>query len=186
VSDKITDINESNLYIKFWSSPFKTLDYVLANCSKKYLIFLLLIGCIAYSICHATIKDIYSISLQGVLLSTVASFLLTLLYTWILSITGRLMNGEANASNYRTVFAWSFLPIIGGVVIIVPMALLFEEISLVVFIGVIIWIMFLIVKGISIIQGFGIIKSLLNLFTAGLIVLMALAMLGLFSRYIHF
>jgi len=200
-----SDINDDNLFVKIWLNPTDTLKYILKNCPEKYVIILLVLGGIVRAIDRASIKDMgdnmSTLSVLGItiIFGGLFGWIAYYIYAWALSVTGEWLNGKSDPSQFRTIIAWSLIPSICTLILLVPEVIIFGDdlfrsepfnesllntISWIMF-GVIeiilaIWTLVILVNGISLIQNFGIGKSILNMILPGLVIaipIMAIALL---------
>ena len=118
----------------------------------------------------------------------------TYIYAVMLSWTGELFNGKANTDQFVTILAWSQVPLIAMVLLMVPKLLLFgvrgitdtQEVNQVsgmthfifdtIAVLLSLYTFIILVKGIVIIQGFNIVKAILNALLPGLLLIMLILM----------
>ena len=201
-----SDINENNLLITIWHKPSATLRFILENCPEKYVLGLLLISSIVSSMGNAAVNDDTPLPFIGMLFLAMIfggtiGLALVLIFAWLMSVSGRILGGKANPLEFRTILAWSSVPQIATVVLILPTLIIYGEgISsfeifgtymvdgfFLVMVGLIqlvlwIWSIVILVKGIMIIQNFGVGLALVNLILPAILSFIVLVTLvfGLF------
>jgi len=192
-----TEINKNNLLTKIWTTPTDTFIYIFKNCPQKYLMILFALGGIAKGLERLSSRtaenelipfiQIVISAFFGALLGWVSYYF----YAWILNITGEWLNGKAQPKQFRTVIAWSLIPSICTIIILIPELIVFKSnlfenqqllneslngfliiFFLIVKITLTIWTFVILVKGTSLIQGFSNTKSILNIFLPILIIVL--------------
>ena len=197
-----TEITDKNLFIKIWTKPTKTLTYILDKCPTKHVTLLLILAGITNSIDNAISRgtgdsmSITTVLISAVIIGGLFGWLGYYIYAWALSATGRWLKGKAINAEFRTIIAWSSVPAICSLVLLIPQLLLYgdelfksepmldTEILYYTMIGfgiiefcIAIWSIVIMVKGIMIVQDFGIGKSILNMFLPGLILIIPILLI---------
>ncbi|NRB59279.1 MAG: YIP1 family protein [Winogradskyella sp.] len=200
--NELTDIEEGKLLYQIWFQPKETLKYILKNCPEKYMIVLFMLGGIVDAISRASDKGLgdsrstLSVLLIAFLFGGIFGLITNFIYAWALSVTGQWLKGKANASKFRTVIAWSLVPSIASLFLIIPELIilgddLFKSEPIVdtavnsiawfifgimeITLGV--WTIIILVKGIAMVQNFTIGKAILNMILPILIILAPLMLL---------
>ena len=189
-----SDIKDDNIFTKIWTKPKDTLKYILKNYPEKYVTILLVLGGIVNAIDRASNKDmgdnmsIASVLGIAIIFGGLFGWISYYIYAWGMSVTGEWLNGKSKPSEFRTVIAWSLIPSICSLFLLIPELIIFDDdlfksvplnesffngMSWIVF-GLIeitlgIWSLVILVNGISLIQNFGTGKSILNMFLPGLV-----------------
>ncbi len=180
-------LNEKDLLITIWTKPKLSLEFILKYCPNKYVNALLVLGGITNafdkkSTQFITYNSISPISLLVVLIfGGLFGWLFSYLYAVMLKWTGTWLNGKAKTDQFLTVIAWSLIPSISSLILMIPKQLLFgdglfiinirellnpKDIIYLVFaiieLGLSIWTLVILIKGIALIQNFNTGKSILN------------------------
>ena len=181
-----SDINENNLLITIWHKPSATLRFILENCPEKYVFGLLLISSMVSSIGRSYLGDaplsFIGMFFFSMIFGGAIGLALLLIFAWAMSITGRMLGGEADALEFRTILAWSSVPQIATIVLTIPTLIIYGRgiFSFEIFGGYLtgwvfliivsliqialwVWSMVILVKGIMIIQKFGVGIAIVNL-----------------------
>ncbi len=187
-------ITERNLLVQIWLQPRATFTYILENCPRKYVTLFLFIGGTTGAISNAITSGSVGLpSILSILLGGIFGWMLGMLFAWLLNVTGRLLGGPATSPPLQTVVAWSEVPIISSLILLIPELLLQQAGSSNSFlfgagglIGLIslalsIWSIVLIVIGLTIVQGFSTWRALANFLLAAL--MMILLAVGLFITF---
>ena len=184
-------INERNLLGRIWLQPQATLTYILQNCPRKHVNLLLFAGGTTGAISNTiTSGSVGPFTIVSILLGGLFGLLLSYLFAWILNVTGKWLGGQAKSSPLQTVLAWSEVPMICSLFLLVP-ELLFSQGAApnsfikgiwdllgLVDLALIIWSIVLLIIGIALVQGFSFWRALGNLVLA--ILLMIMLAFGLF------
>lgn len=172
-----------------WFSPKATLRYALKSNNRFTIYILLFLGAIAYGfykgINDQKFEDITFLNL--VLLYVIASGLFGLIsiyiFTSILRLTGEFLGGNASGSEYRSALAWSSIPAIVGLFLLIPgylilgldilqgFAAVYESpiystintIFFIIYYALMIWSLVIFVRGIQLIQNFSLLRTIGNL-----------------------
>ena len=202
------EINDNNLFIKIWTVPKKTLTYILDKCPSKHVTLLLILAGIVKSIDRASTKGMGdNMSTSAVLISAIIAGALFgwigyYIYAWAMSTTGKWLKGNGVSSEFRTLIAWSSIPAIASLVLLVPELILFGEeffksepivdsdiyyYTLIGF-GIIemilgIWSLVIMVIGIMIVQEFKVGKAILNMFLPVLVLIVPLILIIFLFRF---
>ena len=180
-------INEKNLLLVIWTKPKATLEFILLNRIKTYTILLFVLGGIANSITKAqvNIAEHSTLSITILIFAVILGGLLGLLFYYVyaalLSWTGNWLDGKATINQFASVLAWSLIPSICTLILLVPKYIIFgdktftidtnelNQLSLILYYLFIvietllsIWSIIILISGVSLIQGFTIWKALLN------------------------
>jgi len=119
-------ISEDTLLSKLWTQPKATLTYILGYCPDKYLSVLFMLGGIVRAVDRASSKN------QGDHFSTAAVLALAVFggsisgwlsysaYAWSLRVAGNWLGGRARTDEFKTVLAWSLMPSIAGLLLLLP------------------------------------------------------------------
>ena len=185
---KFDDVNPNQLIYSIWSRPKITLEYVLEKCPKKYVFVFLVLGGIVRAINRASDRGMGdTMSTAGVLTLSIViggliGWMFYYIYAWALSFTGNWLNGKADPETFRTIIAWSLVPTITTLILLIPELLIigdqlfkseftflttFQSVAMIGF-GLIelalwIWSLVILVIGIKIIQGFTTGKAIFNI-----------------------
>ncbi|AIZ63160.1 hypothetical protein PK28_04680 [Hymenobacter sp. DG25B] len=201
------EVRKINPLTQIWFKPKHTLQYILQYSPEKYVPVLLCLGGIDRAIDRASLKDMGdkmstpSVLFSAILAGGLFGWLSYYLYAWLLSVTGKWLNGQATLSVLKTVLAWSLLPAIFSLVLVVPALAIFgddvfksqlvhQSISyqiMWVFYGLCevvlgIWTLVILVQGISLVQGFTMGRSILNLVLPALVILAPFVLLAVLFR----
>ena len=184
---KQVEVDPNKLLLHIWKHPLATFRYLLINTPNKYVVVFFALSGTINSLDQAIFKELgftYSIStilICAIVLGSTFGIITNYLYCWTLYITGKWLKGTAIASEFRTVLAWSFVPMITSSLLLIPQFILFgakvfhpsfivEETDLVIYSGFLIieftltiWSLVLLVKGTALIQSFSIGKAIFNL-----------------------
>ncbi|MCB2409822.1 Yip1 family protein [Hymenobacter lucidus] len=188
-------IQADNALSQIWFKPKRTLAFLLANHPDKYVLPLLVLGGITRAIDRASMKDMgdkmstATILLTAVLGGGLFGWLSYYLYAWLLSTTGRWLQGTASSHKFRTVIAWALVPSVVSLALVLPEVVVFGEdlfksepentshfnnimwgvVSLLqATLGI--WTIVILVKGTALVQNFTTGKAILNLILPGLVV----------------
>lgn len=198
----LNQVDPDKLIFTIWNQPKLTLRYILERCPEKNVFLFFVLGGIVDAISRAANKGMGdTMSLMAVLLITVIAgglfgWISYFIYAWTLSWTGKWLDGKAEPERFRTVLAWSLVPSIATIILLIPELLvlgedlfkstmdddsMFSNISLIVF-GVLeivlsVWSLVILVTGIKLVQGFGTGKAILNLILPALVILVPLFLL---------
>jgi hypothetical protein len=188
-----SEVIDSNLFAKIWLKPTATLTYILKNCPEKYMMILFIIGGTINAIEQA-IERSYITEMPLLALLLIAAFAGAVLgwmgyffYAWVLSWAGNWIGGKAEPSKFRTIIAWSLVPIISSSLLTLPGTIyvqynmVFSDnydiiLSVVAIINGLlqivfgIWSLIITVQGIRIVQNFSQGKAIVNLFLPGLVI----------------
>ncbi|RYU80719.1 Yip1 family protein [Hymenobacter persicinus] len=192
----------NNPLTTIWFQPRRTLESILLYHPDKYVPVLLCLGGIARAVDRASQQN------AGDKMGTVAVLLLTFVvggltgwifyyfYAWMLSLTGRWLNGTAGSETFRTVLAWSLVPTVVSLALLLPEVLLFGDelfkstpadisfsdsviwivISLIqLTLGI--WSLVILVHGISLVQHFTAGRAILNLILPVAVILVPIVLL---------
>ena len=202
IESDLHNIKEETLLKSIWLRPTDTLNYILENCPEKYVTVLLVLGGINSAIERAVSRssgdtlNLGAVLAIAIIAGGLFGWISYYIYAWAMSETGRWLDGSAEPKEFRTVIAWSLVPMVVSLSLIVPELMIFggdlfkSEIpdnSLgiamsYIFFGLIeiilgIWSLVIMVKGIAIIQKFGIGYAILNMIIPILILIVPLLLI---------
>ena len=185
-------ITEHNLLQKLWFHPTATLRFVLANCPDKYVPALLVLAGIVRAIDRAAAKNQGdTMSLTGVLFLAIVGggvfgWLTYLLYAWGIRVTGQWLGGRGDYDTFRTVLAWSLVPTIATLLLLLPEIAVFGDSffkselevyslasrTLAIASGLAqivcsIWTFIILLRGIMLVQDFSLSRALVNMLLPG-------------------
>lgn len=201
-SEADNGINENNLLLKIWVKPKATLIYILENCPNKFIIPLMILGGITRSIDRASAQNMgdkqstFFILMIAIIVGGMFGWLSYYFYAWLLKVTGKWLGGIAEFEDFRTVIAWSLIPSICTLVLLVPELIifgddifkselsdpnLFSTLMLMVF-GLLeltlgIWTLIIFIKGVALIQKFNIGKAILNMILPVFVILIPILLI---------
>jgi hypothetical protein len=180
-------LNEKDLLITIWTKPKLSLEYILKSCPNKYVTILLILSGITnaldrnnwYLASRSSISTVFLIII--LIIGGLSGLLLGKIYAAMLNWTGNWLNGKANTDKFLTVIAWSTIPSICSLILLIPNFLFlgdgkfrldFNDLlnrNAIIFFAILfinlalsIWSLVILVKGISLIQNFSNGKALLN------------------------
>jgi len=180
-------LKEDDLLTIILTKPKLALDFIITNCPKKYLFWLITLGGIATAIngaqvnlaAHKTLS--IAILVFAIILGAVFGWISSYLYAWLLSWTGEWLNGHGKMNQFIVVIAWAMIPLIFNLVLLIPKFIIFGDntFSIAVselnnletffyylfeFIKTIlsIWALIILIAGICLIQKFNLAKAILN------------------------
>lgn len=195
-------INENNLLLKIWVKPKATLTYILENCPNKFIIPLMILGGITRSIDRASAQNMgdkqstFFILMIAIIAGGMFGWLSYYFYAWLLKVTGKWLGGIAEFEDFRTVIAWSLVPSICTLLLLVPELIIFGDdifkselsdpnvfstLMLMVF-GLLeltlgIWTLIIFIKGVTLIQKFNIGKAILNMILPVFVILIPILLI---------
>ncbi|MBV1923632.1 MAG: YIP1 family protein [Flavobacteriaceae bacterium] len=200
-------MKENKLLQTIWLKPTQTLKFILEHCPDKFVTGFLILGGVSRAIDRASNKsmgdtmDTWLVLTIAILAGGVFGWVSYYIYAWAMSYTGKWLKGKAESDKFKTILAWSLVPTIASLLLLVPELIIFgddlfrSEISnnsdtfiySYVFFALLevllaIWSIVILVKGISIIQNFTIGKSILNMFLPGLVILIPIIVIALIVR----
>jgi hypothetical protein len=176
-----------------WFRPSKVLKLIIASKNRDNVYVLLFLGGIAYSFYKAInrgelgFSSIYHMVIFRGILGGLLGWLVFYIFTSLLSFTGEWIGGKAEGDQYRTVLAWSMIPAIVGLFLLIPGYMIFGEglfsntqeiyqfeyISFysgfkILYFILNVWSVIIFIKGIKIIQNFSTLRAIGNLFLPSL------------------
>lgn len=188
-------LTENELLYSIWTKPTLTLKYIFRFCPKKNVTLFLALAGIANAFersqqhSHALSDFSFSIFAMAVIFGGIFGVIFGRFYAALLSWTGRWMKGTANSDQLITVVAWSSIPEICTLILLVPKFLIFGNESfhidlqdqnlfkIIAFfiidaiqIILSIWGLVIVVRGISLLQNFSTKKAVLNLILSILVI----------------
>ncbi|MCT4586398.1 MAG: YIP1 family protein [Carboxylicivirga sp.] len=191
-------LSDKELFIKIWISPREAFKYINDNKFDKFLIILLVLAGITRTFDRASLKSMGdNMSLIAVITSCIVfgallGWITYYLYAAMLSWTGKWLNGQGNTKSILRMTAYSMIPSILSLVLLVPQVALFGNgifqsemdlyennllasivfyFCLVLEIIFSIWTIVIFVIGISEVQKLSIGKSILNMILPGIILI---------------
>jgi hypothetical protein len=195
-------LTEKDLLLSIWTEPKLTFTYIFRFCPKKYITLLLILDGIVNGLersqSHADKHTTYSITIFvfAILFGGIFGWIFGWFYAALLSWTGRWIKGTASSDQFITVVAWSLVPAISSLILMIPKLLIFGnepfrldfqgqsiyKIIAFLFIGLIefilsIWTIVILVKGIALVQHFSIKKAVWNMVLSFLVIVIPLSML---------
>lgn len=205
-----TGFNDGNLVFKIWFEPKATLQYILSNCPDQYVLLLFSLGGISRSINRVSNKGMgdnmstASILIISIIAGGLFGWLSYYLYAWVLEVTGKWLNGNATFSQFKTILAWSSVPIATSLLLLIPELYIFGDnffksevysyewnstlfllIFAIIEMILSIWSLVILIKGIGLVQNFTIGKSILNAILPAFLIFIPLFMLGLIIGSLH-
>lgn len=197
-------IHEKSLIDTIWFRPSETLKFILERCPNKYVSILLVLGGISRGIARASNKNMgdnmetWLVLTISIIAGGLFGWMSYYIYAWALSATGKWINGKAGTDKFKTIIAWSLIPSIVALLLLIPELIIFGDglfqsytsnnsnaiiISYFIF-GILelilgVWSLVILVKGIALIQNFSIGKSILNLIIPILIILVPILFITL-------
>lgn len=199
-----TIISNKTLVLGIWTKPKQTFEYILKQNPNKFVILLIVLGGIVSAIDRASTKGMgdkmstASVLLFALIGGALFGWITYYLYAFFMSFTGKWIKGKAEAPQFRTVIAWSLIPSVASLILLIPELLVFGDdlfkselssnelwyVLLYSFFGLVelvlgIWTLIILVKGVSIIQDFGIGKSILNVLFPGILLLGLVALIAI-------
>ncbi len=168
--------------------PKETFSYLLKNSTSRYINLLFILGGVVRSIDSISnpealenqklVSVLFGAIVTGVIFGWISFFLFSALIRW----TGEWLHGKATFRKLRTVIAWSLLPSVCTLVIVLPQIFFFGrafllsdwpsfelwELILILVLFIIklllgLWSIVLMVMGVAHVQGFTIWKAVLNM-----------------------
>ena len=203
------DISEDTLLANIWLKPTATLRFILTYCPDKYVTGLLMLGGIARSLDRASQHDYgdrtstLTLLLTAIFVGGLTGWISYYVYGWSMSVTGRWLGGRASSEQFRTVVAWSLVPTVVALALIIPQAVIFgddlfrseprdtsafAENARVAF-GLVdavmaIWTLVILVCGVRHLQGFSVGRTLANILLPAVVIIgIVLGFAGLFKAF---
>ncbi|MDC8003837.1 YIP1 family protein [Aureisphaera galaxeae] len=199
-------IDPNKLFQSIWSKPKVTLEYVLHTIPTKHVTILFVLGGIVRNIGRATQRGLGdNMSTMVVLASSVFlgaffGWIGYYIYAWALSALGKLLGGAADPEKMRTVLAWSLVPSIASLLLLIPQLIIFGDdlfrsyplndstfySTLWMVFGILelilsIWSIVILVIGIRLVQSFNIGFAILNMLLPIFAILIPLALLAILA-----
>lgn len=206
-SNVANDINEGNLFFKIWLKPKETLTYILSNCPDRFVLLLFALGGISRSIDRAASKGMgdtvstISILSIAIIAGGLFGWMYYFFYAWLLEATGKWLKGTASYSQFKTILAWSMIPAISSLILLIPELLIFgedvfkSELSnpngitdgIFMLFGLLeitlgIWTLVIFIKGVCLIQNFSVGKAILNSILPALLIVIPIVLIALLFR----
>lgn len=197
------DISENKLLQTIWLQPRQTYRYIFRHCPDKYLWHLLIAGGIASTLGNtaengflfdfSAMASITITALIGGIFGPVANVIVAA----ILRISSKLLGGKASFGTLLTAIAWSLIPTIAGILIVLfqmgyygndlfegnldlstKFSSLIAGIISIIEIALSIWSFVILVTGISEANGFGIGRSIATVFLPFFILILFIAFIA--------
>lgn len=180
-------IHKGNLFLKIWTQPTATFQFIFKNQPEKYIHIFLILGGITNALNKAADNGLgETMSITGILVTSILAggaigWAIYLVIAWLLSFSGSFINGKATANQFQIVIGWALLPHIANLLLLPIYLFVFgtdyfkgdlDEMTVgqtrslyalaLVSIILEIWSLIIMVKGTAIIQNFSIGKAVLN------------------------
>ncbi|AMM50318.1 hypothetical protein TH61_02780 [Rufibacter sp. DG15C] len=206
VEHESLEIDRENILVSIWLSPTDTLQYILRYCPHQHLTILFILGGIVRAIDRASAQNAgdrlptYAVILFSVAGGALFGWMFYYLYAWALRVTGGWLGGKAKLYEFRTVLAWSLVPSIASLFLLLPEILIFEDdvfksssseastfhSTMWIVFGAMqltlnIWTFVILVNGISIIQNFSSARATFNAILPGLVLFVPFLLSLIFS-----
>jgi len=168
--------------------PKETFSYLLKTSSSRYVNILFILGGVVRSIDSISNKEalenqrLFSVLLGAIVTGVIFGWIAFMLFSALIRWTGEWVQGRASFRKLRSVIAWSLLPSVCTLIIVLPQILFFGkafllsdwqsfelwELILILILFIIklalgLWSIVLMVVGIAHAQGFSIWKAVLNM-----------------------
>lgn len=203
------DISEDTLLASIWLKPTATLKFILTRCPDKYVTGLLVLGGIARAVDRASQHNYgdrtstLTLLLTAFIMGGATGWISYYAYGWGMSATGRWLGGRADSEQFRTVLAWSLVPTVVALVLVIPQAFIFgddlfrseptdtsafaENARLVfglVDIVMAVWAVIILICGVRLLQGFSVGRALANILLPAVVIIgVILAFAGIFKAF---
>ncbi len=126
-------IQENTLLETIWLKPTQTLQFVLERCPNKYITGLFMLGGVSRVIDTASNRSLGDnmetwlvltiVILAGGLFGWISFYI----YAWAMSETGKWLKGKARSDGFRTILAWSLVPAIASLLLLIPALVIFSD-----------------------------------------------------------
>ena len=201
-SGHIYDFTAGKAFITIWTRPKLTFEHLLLYYPKDFVLLLAFLGGGARSFDRAIGNDLGDKMPLPVILTVVPFFgglsglLVWSIYSGLMSWTGGWLKGDASPEECRTVLAWSMVPSICSLLLLIPLLAvsgstvftsedsIFEIIYWVLSLLLSAWSVYLLITGISLIQNFGTGRAILNMILPGLVILACFAIADLAFQFL--
>lgn len=205
ILDEEVTIDDSLMFFSILTKPTQTLERILKFYPGKYL-HILIIGPAMAGTLYKNPVAVFGHGAWSILLISVCIIVLWIL-GWIflylisalLSWTGRMINGRADMDEFVMVIPWSYVPLIGLLILLIPEMIVFGDslnhidlkdqkqmktvlyfIFKILELCLSVWSLVILVKGIAVVQQFIIAKAILNLILVTVVfVVFALIIFGI-------
>ena len=180
-------LDEKDLLKTIWTKPTPTLEFILKNCPRKYVNYLLILGGVVNAVGRSyqrlTEHSNYSVInfIVIVFFGGIIGWIISNIYAMLLSWTGKWLKGKADMDQFLTVLAWATIPFICSLVPMILRLLIFgndyfdfreQNIPIIIIysslmliqLSLSIWTLVITIKGIALIQNFDSKKATLNAF----------------------
>lgn len=214
-SDHLDDLEDSEfgytltdkeVFTLIWTKPRQVFTFIGNTGYDKYFIVLLVLAGISNafdrSISQSTGNglSLWAVIALCVFMGGLLGWILYYLYGWVLSVSGRWLNGKARSSELVKILAYGSLPSIMAMVLVIPQVMLYgneifkssptiyleSTLENVIYYSIFgletilgLWSIVLVVVGISVIQEFSIGMAILNLILAILLIILPFVFIGI-------
>ncbi len=194
------DVTQRNILKHIWLFPTNTLQYILRQMPEKHRNLIYMLAGIVNALNRATNQnlgdnqDILLVMVSVVFFGALSGFVTYNISAWLLQKCGEWLGGKASFSEFKTIVAWSLVPVLCGFLLFIVKYIFFGKelflsemeveklsysIGLVVF-GILeivlgLWSVFILIRGVSLIQSFILRKAIYNVFLP----LIIIAIIGL-------
>ncbi|MCF4101912.1 YIP1 family protein [Gillisia sp. M10.2A] len=137
MSQKLEESNNkiaiNSVFETIWLKPTASLKFIIRNYPRKYVTVLLMLGGVVNSVDRASrIGMGDDMSLAAVLIISLGlgaglGWISFYIYAYTLSITGNWLKGSSEPKEFRTIIAWSLVPSIAGLLLLIPEILFFGD-----------------------------------------------------------
>ena len=199
--EKLTD---TEIFTKIWFSPRKVFSYIHAYSYDKYVIPLLIIGGIISSLDRSSTKNLgdtmstVQVIVIAVIVGGLLGWLSYYIFSALISVSGKWINGKANTKKIVRVIAYTIIPSLVSLPLLIIQMIAYgdglfrSDFAVTTFLGQLvayvtgglafilaIWSIVFAVVAISVVQEFSIGKAILNLFLAFLLILVPIFLIAL-------
>ena len=128
---EVDQLSDKDIFTKIWTSPRQVFKFINDNSYNKYVTVLLILSGISRSFDQASLKNLGdSMSLWEILaISIIGGGLLGwisfYIYASLISWTGKWLNGQGNTNSIFRMLAFSMLPSIIALVLLIPQILIY-------------------------------------------------------------
>ena len=129
----IPGISEKDALLTIWTRPRDTFRFLFAVNPTKYVMVLMAIGGIlGFAQSYDRFNNFIELNLFYTLAIVIVGgaiygIAVTYLYTWLMSIVGKWMNGTGDPLKFRMVSAWASVPSIGNLILLIPSLYIFRQ-----------------------------------------------------------
>jgi hypothetical protein len=200
---------DKEIFTKIWTSPRKVFRYLNERNYDKYMTILLLLSGISRAFNQAATKkigdkmSIWAILVICIIFGGLLGWVSYYIYAALISWTGKWLKGEGNTNSILRIISYAMIPSIIALIFLIPQIGIYGNeifksdgditsaglgsnilVYLTFFLEVVfgIWTIILCIIGISEVQKFSIGKSILNLLLPGLLILIPVLLIVLFTK----